>query len=186
MPYVVIAHAFEKMENTTKRLEKIEIMSNLFRSVISLRSEELVYVTYLCANRIAPPYAGLELGVGDQVIMKALTESTGRHLKDLKQDLIKHGDLGIVAMMSRNKQRTMFKPKPLTVKSVFDTFIQVFVCLFFFFIHFFYFYFYSNICVCVCVCVVLLFWFFWVFFFYGLRNCVTNVNFFLVDFVTWK
>ena len=51
--------------------------------------------------------------------MKAISESTGRNAAQLKADYKKVGDLGMVAQNSRNKQPTMFKPKPLTVNSVF-------------------------------------------------------------------
>ena len=51
--------------------------------------------------------------------MKAISESTGRNAAQLKADYKKVGDLGMVAQNSRNKQPTMFKPKPLTVPSVF-------------------------------------------------------------------
>ena len=52
VPYMVISDSFEKMGATTKRLEKIEIMSNLFRSVILLNPEQLLYVVYLCCNKV--------------------------------------------------------------------------------------------------------------------------------------
>ncbi|ETO15788.1 DNA ligase I [Reticulomyxa filosa] len=125
MPYLVVARVFEKLAKTTKRLEKIDIMACLFRSVILLRPTELLAVVYLCCNQIAPPYVGLELGVGDQVIMKSLGESTGRSLNDIKSDFTKAGDLGVVAVASRSRQCTIFAPRMLTVQSVFSTLISV-------------------------------------------------------------
>jgi len=92
----------------------------VIRSTIALSPELLKEVLYLCVNEYAPTYEGLELGIGDQVIMKALAESTGRNMKDLKADYVECGDLGIVAEKSRSNQRTMFPPPPLTVKLVFD------------------------------------------------------------------
>lgn len=85
-------------------------------------------------RQLCPDYEGLELGIGESLLIKAIAESTGRSAKQIKEDLKKEGDLGKVAMVSsrtscscanpkasRNKQPTMFKPKPLTVTSVFQS-----------------------------------------------------------------
>ena len=57
--------------------------------------------------------------------MKALQESTGTKLKDLKSQLAKIGDLGKVAEQCRNKQKTLFKPASLTVERVFKTLFKI-------------------------------------------------------------
>lgn len=41
-------------------------------------------------------------------------------MAQVKSDVKKTGDLGIVAEKSKSNQKTMFKPARLTVKSVFD------------------------------------------------------------------
>lgn len=57
--------------------------------------------------------------------MKAIASATGRPLKKIKDDLQAQGDLGKVAQMSRSNQPTMFKPKPLTVPSVYKTLKEI-------------------------------------------------------------
>lgn len=52
--------------------------------------------------------------------MKAIGESCGRTLAQVKAEYKKIGDLGEVAFNSRTRQKTLFKTKPLTVKGVFD------------------------------------------------------------------
>jgi DNA ligase 1 len=42
---------------------------------------------------------GIELGIGESLLIKAIAESTGRKPKDLQVDLKKEGDLGLVAMV---------------------------------------------------------------------------------------
>ena len=71
-------------------------------------------------NKLAADYAGIELGIGESLIMKAIGESTGRSLQVIKADQNEIGDLGLVAAKSRGNQPTMFKPKPLTVRAVRD------------------------------------------------------------------
>lgn len=57
--------------------------------------------------------------------MKAIAQSTGRDMKQLKSDYVKCGDLGTVAKNSKGSQRTLFKPKPLTVPHVFRTLKEI-------------------------------------------------------------
>ena len=62
----------------SSRLKSIEILSNLFRSVIVLSPNDLVRCVYLCLNQLAPAYEGIELGIGDSVLLKAVAQATGR------------------------------------------------------------------------------------------------------------
>ena len=43
---------------------------------------------------------GIELGIGESLLVKAIAESTGRASTKIKEDLRKEGDLGKVAMVS--------------------------------------------------------------------------------------
>ena len=76
-------------------------------------------------NKLAADYAGIELGIGESLIMKAIGETTGRSLAVIKQDQKEIGDLGLVAVKSRSNQPTMFKPKPLTVRGVHKGLMEV-------------------------------------------------------------
>ncbi|KAK3064849.1 ATP-dependent DNA ligase Cdc17, partial [Teratosphaeriaceae sp. CCFEE 6253] len=76
-------------------------------------------------GKLAADYSGIELGIGESLLMKAIGESTGRTLKIVKDDQQKIGDLGLVAAMSRGKQPTMFKPKPLTIRGVWEGLMDI-------------------------------------------------------------
>eukprot|EP01083_Nonionella_stella_P088262 245854_1 len=121
VPFLALARAFKRVESISGRLKTIEVMANLFRSVIALTPEEFLPIIYLCVNKIAPPYENLEVGVGDGLLYKAIELTTGRKMSQLKTAVEEQGDLGIVAEQCRGKQRLMFKPKPLTCRYVFDT-----------------------------------------------------------------
>lgn len=119
VPYLAVAKTFQAIEDTSARLKITSILSNFFRSVIVLSPDDLLPCVYLCLNKLAPAYEGIELGIGENILMKAVAESTGRSLQQIKVDVGEKGDLGIVAESCRGKQRTMFAPPKLTAQGVF-------------------------------------------------------------------
>lgn len=84
VPYLALARAFQLIEETSGRLRMIEILSNLFRSVIVLSPNDLLPCVYLSLNQLAPAYEGLELGVAETNLMKAIAQSTGRTMSQIK------------------------------------------------------------------------------------------------------
>eukprot|EP00466_Bigelowiella_natans_P014142 jgi/Bigna1/56071/estExt_Genewise1Plus.C_820015 len=125
IPYRTLAKVFHEVESTSKRLTKTRLVANYLRSVIAMNPEFLIEVFYLCCNKIAPQYEGLELGIGDSIVLKALSEATGTSVKKLKEELGTVGDIGTIAQSKRNKQRTMFPVPPLEVGKVFNTLVKL-------------------------------------------------------------
>uniref|UniRef100_A0A672RPE2 DNA ligase n=1 Tax=Sinocyclocheilus grahami TaxID=75366 RepID=A0A672RPE2_SINGR len=120
VPYLAVARTFEKIEEDSGRLKNIETLSNFLRSVILLSPDDLLCCVYLCLNQLGPAYQGLELGVGETVLMKAVAQATGRQLDKIKAEAQEKGDLGLVAESSRSNQRMMFAPANLTAGGVFN------------------------------------------------------------------
>jgi DNA ligase-1 len=118
VPYAALCTTFSKIEMTTKRLEILAHCSLFLRQVLRLTPSDLLPTTLLMINKLAADYTGVELGIGESLIKKAISESTGRSLQHINSDHNEIGDLGLVAAKSRSKQPTMFKPKPLTVQGV--------------------------------------------------------------------
>jgi DNA ligase-1 len=118
VPYAALCTTFSLIEMTSKRLIIIAHCSLFLRQVLRLTPNDLLPTVLLMINKLAADYAGIELGIGESLIMKAIGESTGRSLSVIKQDQKEIGDLGLVAVKSRANQPTMFKPKPLTVRGV--------------------------------------------------------------------
>ncbi|XP_062537844.1 DNA ligase 1 isoform X2 [Armigeres subalbatus] len=119
VPYLALARTFQIIEETSGRLRMIEILSNYFRSVILLSPKDLLASVYLSLNQLAPAYEGVELGIAEHSLMKAIAQSTGRSLTQIKTDAQNTGDLGLVAEQSKSSQRMMFRPAPHTVEGVF-------------------------------------------------------------------
>ncbi|KAL8775403.1 MAG: hypothetical protein Q9209_000411 [Squamulea sp. 1 TL-2023] len=120
VPYAALCTTFSLIEMTTKRLIIMSHCSLFLRQVLRLTPQDLLPTVQLMINKLAADYAGIELGIGESLIMKAIGETTGRSLQVIKADQAEIGDLGLVAAKSRSSQPTMFKPKALTVKGVLD------------------------------------------------------------------
>jgi len=125
VPFEFLADVFESVADETKRLVIANRLATAFRAVLTTTPADLLPAVYLCVNRVAPAHAGVELGIGDATLIRALAEATGRSETKVKLDLDRRGDLGVVAAEARAAQKVMFKPKPLTVASVYATFRDI-------------------------------------------------------------
>ncbi|CAN6287892.1 unnamed protein product [Urochloa humidicola] len=122
VPFLFLARALDIISNESGRIVITEILSNVFRTVMATTPDDLLATVYLSANRIAAPHEGIELGIGDASVIRALAEAYGRKEEHVKKDLKELGDLGLVAKASRSSQKMMIKPKPLTISRVLSTF----------------------------------------------------------------
>uniref|UniRef100_A0A8V0XDH7 DNA ligase 1 n=1 Tax=Gallus gallus TaxID=9031 RepID=A0A8V0XDH7_CHICK len=118
VPYLAVARTFERIEEASSRLKIIEILTNLLRSVVALSPSELLPCLLLCLNRPGAPSEGLELGIGETLLTRALAQATGRQLAQIRSEAQDKGDLGLVAESSRCTQRTVVPPAPLSASGV--------------------------------------------------------------------
>jgi len=125
VPYGYLAEVFEGIAEESKRLIITEQLTNAFRTILATTPEDLVPCVYLCVNRVAPQFSGVELGIGDATLIKALAEAAGKTEAAVKATYAEEGDLGIVAVSAKAKQTMLFKPKSLTARHVFSQFKAV-------------------------------------------------------------
>uniref|UniRef100_A0A8C3CJL3 DNA ligase n=1 Tax=Cairina moschata TaxID=8855 RepID=A0A8C3CJL3_CAIMO len=84
----------------------------------ALSPGELLPCLRLCLNRPGAASEGLELGIGESLLTRALAQATGRQLAQIRSEAQDKGDLGLVAESSRCTQRTVLAPAPLSAAGV--------------------------------------------------------------------
>lgn len=85
VPFIFLCLAFDLISNETGRIVITDIVCNALRIVMNTTPDDLLAAVYLLANRIAPAHEGLELGIGDASIIKALAEACGRTEVQIKK-----------------------------------------------------------------------------------------------------
>lgn len=129
MDYERLCDYYDRLEATTKRLEMTDILVELVKEA----STDIRAVVYLTRGQLAADFEGIELGVADKLVIRALVQITGLTEEDVTKCYHKTGDLGDAAyeLLStkgkRRKQATLFdEPSSgkvaLTVPEVFATF----------------------------------------------------------------
>ena len=85
MNFSVLAEAFEKMENTTKRLELTDYLVGLFHAT---PPEVISKIVYLIQGKIRPDYEGVELGIAEKLAIRAVSKSSGIEILSVFYDVI--------------------------------------------------------------------------------------------------
>lgn len=117
MIYKKLAELYEELDSTTKRLEKIKILSKFLEYLL----EEEKDILYLLSGRIYPEYDERKIGISNQLAIKAISKATGISEKDVVKEWKKIGDLGKVAeeFTKKRKQSTLHS-YVLTTKKVLE------------------------------------------------------------------
>jgi DNA ligase-1 len=121
--FAVLADAFKKMEDTTKRLELTQILVDLFK----ITSSELIpKIVYLIQGKLRPDYEGVELGVAEKLAIKAISKSSAIPIKKIEEEYRKSGDLGHAAsIILEQKAQTTFVVEKITVERVYETLFKI-------------------------------------------------------------
>jgi len=118
MRYADLVEVYEKLNQTTKRLEKTYYLSELLKKT---SKDEIPDIMLLIEGKVFPPWDDKKIGVGARLVLKAINLSTGINTSRIEEEWKKTGDLGLVAenLTKVKKQQTLFK-KQLNVKTVID------------------------------------------------------------------
>ena len=110
----------------SKQLQR-NLLTNLFKNLCERNPEDLIRAYQLSIIKTGSDYEKKELGIGNQILIKAISKSTGKSEKQIRDSFQVLGDLGDVAASAKSTQKTMdsyFIKKttalPLTIDKVFN------------------------------------------------------------------
>jgi len=123
MEFSIIAEIFERMENTTKRIE----LTNLLVELLKKTPKKIVpNAVYLLQGVIRPNFEGVELGVAEKLAIRAISKSSGLSIKKIEDDYKKCGDLGLTASnILKLKTQTTFTAEKITLERVYETLFRI-------------------------------------------------------------
>ncbi|WP_455645349.1 ATP-dependent DNA ligase [Methanosphaera sp.] len=117
--YTKLVEVYEKISNTSSRLEKRDIIADFLKEIKKTDPEITYDITLLLQGKIFPPWSDKEMGISTQLIIKSLSKLLGEKTKTIEDKLASVGDMGEITqeLVKNNKQVTFFKV-PLTVTKV--------------------------------------------------------------------
>lgn len=94
MTFHTFASYLARIEETASRNEITQILAELFTK---LEPDEIEATCWLLLGRILPPYEGLEFQFADKMMMRAISQVSGKELTDVTKTYKEIGDLATVA-----------------------------------------------------------------------------------------
>lgn len=119
MRFCELAEAYERIEKTSGRLEMMGLLAEAFAKA---SPGEIDKIIYLSQGVVAPPFEGLEVGMGEKFVMRAISTATGYSREAVEKHYKKSGDLGTTAAeLIKEKRQQSLHREELTVLKVFES-----------------------------------------------------------------
>ncbi len=109
---------FERLEATSGRLEMYRLLGELFSRA---GANEIAEIAYLLEARLGPPFAGVNMGMGERLVAAAISAATREPERKIDNLYNKLGDLGLVAQRLAQKN----KRSKLTVTEVYSALMEI-------------------------------------------------------------
>ncbi|TNJ26473.1 DNA ligase (ATP) [Giardia muris] len=123
LPFGTLSKYWEKIEQTSKRLEKLRLLTGLLLEVYLTFPDDLLTTILLTTNQLREPWSELPkiLTFADSNLQKAVAQTFNTDLTRVRTLVKEKGDLGDVAQALKATMCYAFvKPKELTVNGVYS------------------------------------------------------------------
>lgn len=107
MEYKRLVEVYEKLGNTSKRLEKTSIISELLKKTLVYDLKEVIL---LLQGRVFPRWDEKKIGVAARLILRSINIATGISIDKVEEEWKNTGDLGLTAekLINKKQQATLF------------------------------------------------------------------------------
>tara|TARA_B110000014_G_scaffold111379_1_gene76368 strand:+ start:1059 stop:2807 length:1749 start_codon:yes stop_codon:yes gene_type:complete len=123
MKFSILSDSLEKMELTSKRLELTDILVELLKKT---PIETMSKIIYLIQGKLRPNFEGVEIGIAEKLVIRAISKSSGSTIKKIESDYNDGGDLGkTAANILKQKTQTTFAAETITLERVYDTLLKI-------------------------------------------------------------
>lgn len=102
--FSVLSKYFEKIDNTSSRLEITSILFDLFSITDKTEIQSLIY---FCQGNIGPNYLSKDISIGQSTLISLISQYTAIPEKEIKEDFLDKGDLGLVIEKSEFKKKAI-------------------------------------------------------------------------------
>jgi DNA ligase-1 len=123
MEFKHFAETCAKLEDISGRLEMISVLSELFSKAAASEIDKIVY---LLQGQVAPPFEGIDVGIGEKFVERAIATASGYDVEKIEESYKKTGDLGKTAelLLEKKKQMSLVARK-LTVIGVHESLMKI-------------------------------------------------------------
>ncbi len=118
-----VSKYYEKLEATSSRLSMVDILSEMLSKSDKGEIKNLVYITQ---GVLAPPFAGVQIGIAEKFAESAIATASGFSKEDVVAEYRKLGDMGLAAedFVSRMKLKPMAKTQ-LGINHVSESMLKI-------------------------------------------------------------
>ena len=113
-----LAQAVERLEGTSSRLRMVEQVAALLQRA---GRDERAPIVYLLQAQLRPPYEGVEVGLGEKLLLKIIAEAYGKSADLIARRFRASGDLGSVAQ----SLAPAAPRRRVSVRRAYDTLLEV-------------------------------------------------------------
>lgn len=117
MKFAQLAEAFERIEDVSSRTEMTSILGQVFQQCSSYEARLIAYLTQ---GRVAPTFIALEFGIGERLLIDAISQACGVDNAVVESAVRRYGDFGLAAEALADSSS-----ESMTIEEVFSGLLEV-------------------------------------------------------------
>ncbi len=119
MLYSKLADIYSKLEKTSSKHDKRDILAEFLRKV---NQDDLSRIALLVTGKVFPASSKEDLGIAQKMMKRVINKATGHSMKKITEKFKETGDLGKVAQgLIESKTQSTLMERKLTIKKVFNS-----------------------------------------------------------------